>query len=116
MRGEVIYDPAQISYGQLSCLLAHIDPTNGAGQFCDYGDSYRTVIFVHDAAERQLAFASKQSIERRRDFASCDILPADVLSRGEYHQDYAKKNRSATSLTVQLRRDAKLKELWGSAP
>jgi len=117
---EVIYDPALISYAQLlNVFWRNIDPTNGAGQFCDYGDQYRTAIFVHDDAQRQLALASKQSIERTKGFRIVtDVLPAGAFYRAEeYHQDYAKKNPVRYKFyRFNCGRDAKLNELWGSTP
>ena len=32
-------------------------------QFCDYGNQYRTAIFVHNDEERKLAEASKKKVE-----------------------------------------------------
>lgn len=115
---EVIYDPARISYAQLlNVFWRNIDPTNGGGQFCDYGDQYRTAIFVHDDAQRRLALASKLSIERTKGFrVVTDVVPAGAFYPAEkYHQDYAKKNPVRYKFYLfNCGRDAKLKELWGT--
>lgn len=117
---EVIYDPAQISYAQLVDIFwRNIDPTNGAGQFCDYGEQYLTAIFVGDDAQRQVAVSSKQSIERTKGFrVVTDIFPAGRFYRAEeYHQDFAKKNPVRYQFyRFNCGRDAKLRELWGSPP
>ena len=44
---EITYDPSRLDYAQvLHLFLRSVDPTDGGGQFCDRGDSYRTAIFV----------------------------------------------------------------------
>ena len=56
---QVVYDPAKVSYEQLLQKYWHsIDPTTRDRQFCDSGSPYRTVIFVHDAAQAAAAKAS----------------------------------------------------------
>jgi len=40
-----------------------IDPLVKDRQFCDVGDEYRTVIFVHDEEQRRLAEESKKRVE-----------------------------------------------------
>ncbi|MGH8441310.1 MAG: peptide-methionine (S)-S-oxide reductase MsrA, partial [Nevskiaceae bacterium] len=57
---EVRYDPAKVSYTKLLAVYWHsVDPTVKDRQFCDYGNQYRTAIFVHDAGERKLAESTK---------------------------------------------------------
>ena len=49
---EVIFDPAQVTYGQLlDVFWRNVDPTVVDRQFCDVGNQYRTAIFVHDAKQ-----------------------------------------------------------------
>ena len=99
----------------------NVDPFDAAGQFCDRGESYRTAIFVHDAAQRRLAEASKAALEAegrlsRRPIAT-EIREAGPFWPAEdYHQDYYLRN------PVRYRfyrwncgRDARLRELWGAA-
>jgi peptide-methionine (S)-S-oxide reductase len=114
---QVTYDPAQVSYGALlTYFWRTIDPTQGDGQFCDRGASYRTAVFVADAAERRAAETSRQLTERRLgQRIVTEILPAGRFWPAEdYHQDYARKNplRYAT-YRKGCGRDARLKALWG---
>ena len=52
---QITYDPSKISYSQLlSIFWQQIDPTDGNGQFADRGDSYRPVIFYHNAEQQNL--------------------------------------------------------------
>jgi peptide-methionine (S)-S-oxide reductase len=92
----VTYDPAKISYAQLVDRYFRLtDPTDGDGQLCDRGPSYRPVIFVAGDAQRAAAAAEKAKVGadlRGRTIATA-ILPAQTFWPAEdYHQDYARKN------------------------
>jgi len=114
---EVVYDPRVISYQQLLDIFWHnVDPFDASGQFCDKGPQYRGAIFYHDAAQKQLADASKAAVEKR--FGKkvvTDILPASKFWPAEdYHQDYYKKNPVRYHFyRFNCGRDARLKEVWG---
>ena len=57
---EIRFDPAKISYAKIIDLFFRsIDPTDAGGQFCDRGESYRTAIFVKNAAQRAAAEKAK---------------------------------------------------------
>jgi len=117
---EVVFDPRRVSYEKLLDVFWHsIDPTVVNRQFCDVGSPYRTAIFVHDAAQRRAAEASKAAIEKTKPFPQPIVTPIEPATTfypaEEYHQDYYLKNpvryryyRSSCG------RDARLKELWGS--
>jgi len=92
----VSFDPNRISYTQLVDRYFRLtDPTDGGGQLCDRGPSYRPAIFVADSAQRQGALAERTRIAARfhgRPIATA-ILPAQTFWPAEaYHQDYARKN------------------------
>ena len=118
---EVTYDPKVVSYERLVEVYWHsIDPTVKDRQFCDVGSQYRTAIFTLNAEQKRLAEASKAKLERDRPFKGpieTEIVKAGKFWPAEsYHQDYYKKNplrykfyRSGCG------RDARLKQLWGSA-
>ena len=83
---EVIYDPAQITYEQLlDVFWRNVDPTVVDRQFCDFGDQYRTAIFVHGDEQMRLAEASKKALEESKPFAGAHCHAnrrgLDVLSR-----------------------------------
>jgi peptide-methionine (S)-S-oxide reductase len=119
---QVIYDPEQVTYGQLLDVFWHnVDPTTPNRQFCDVGEQYASAIFVHDDEQKRLALASREQVERTKPFKSAVVTPvldAGVFYKAEaYHQDYYKKN------PVKYRfyrwncgRDQRLKQLWGAAP
>jgi peptide-methionine (S)-S-oxide reductase len=96
---KVVYDPSQISYGQLLKVffsVAH-DPTQRGGQGPDMGPQYRSVIFY--ASDRQQAVA-KAYMDQLRDakvFGKKDIttqlVPLTAFYDAEpYHQDFAAHN------------------------
>jgi len=114
---EVIYDPRQISYGQLlDVFWRNVDPTNAQGQFCDNGLQYTTAIFVHDEEQKQLAEKSKSELQKKMNVVT-EILPAGTFYPAEeYHQDYARKNPLHYKVyRGGCGRDRRLKELWGTA-
>jgi peptide-methionine (S)-S-oxide reductase len=115
---QVVYDPKKIGYENL--LVAYwrnIDPTNGAGQFCDEGTQYRPIIFFADDDQKQLAEQSKTAIEGSRRFkrvmpqiqATSAFWPAEA-----YHQHYYKTHAMQYRMyRIGCGRDARLRELWG---
>jgi len=119
---QVVYDPAKVSYAKLlDVFWKNIDPTVKDKQFCDTGSQYRTGIFYHDDEQKKLAEASKLQLGKTKPFkepivteitAATDFYPAE-----DYHQDYYLKNPVRYNFyRTGCGRDARLKELWGSAP
>ena len=52
---EVTYDPKVLSYEKLLDIFwKNIDPFDAAGQFCDKGKSYRSVIFFSNKKQKDL--------------------------------------------------------------
>jgi len=93
----VTYDPAQVSYEQLvEIFWRNIDPTQANGQFADIGKQYRTAIFYHSEAQKQLAIASRQKLAGSGKFKKpivTEIVPAGPFYPAEeYHQKYYLKN------------------------
>ncbi len=117
---EVAYDPAKTTYEKLLASYWHyIDPTTVDGQFCDFGHSYRTVIFTHDAAQAEAARASKAAIEKSGVLKGKPVVTA-IEEAGAfwpaetYHQEFYKKNPVRyTSYRIGCGRDAALKRIWG---
>lgn len=118
---KVTFDASKISYGQLvDRFWRLIDPTDGGGQFCDRGPSYRSAVFVKDAAQRKAAEDSLARVQTGplKGRVVTPIREAGIFWRAEgYHQDYAVKNPLRYKLYRQgCGRDARLKAVWGSAP
>lgn len=115
---EVIYDPAVVDYAALvDTYWRNIDPENGAGQFCDFGASYRTAIFVGDAAEREVAETTKAALEASGRVKAVEtvVLDAAPFYRAEDgHQNYYKVFAANYQRYVEAcRRQQRLEEIWG---
>ena len=115
---QVLYDPTQISYGELlEVFWRNIDPVDPIGQFCDKGDQYRSAIFYNDERQQQLAEQSKQALEASHRLptpivtevmAASDFYPAE-----EYHQNYYQKHPVRYKVyRFGCGRDQRLSELW----
>ena len=118
---EVIYDSAQVTYQKLlDVFWRNIDPTTPDQQFCDHGNQYRSGIFFLDAAQHQLAQASKQKVEENAglvDQVVTEITKASTFYPAEdYHQDFYKKNPIRYKFYKwNCGRTQRLEELWGKA-
>jgi peptide-methionine (S)-S-oxide reductase len=115
---RVIYDPKKVAYENL--LFAYwqnTDPTEGAGQFCDFGSQYRPIIFYADDAQREKAEASKKALEESHRFkrVMTQVRPASTFWIAEdYHQHYYKTHAAAYQrYRIGCGRDARLQEVWG---
>jgi peptide-methionine (S)-S-oxide reductase len=114
---QVTYDARTLSYEALLDAFWHsIDPVDGGGQFCDRGEQYQSVIFVHSPEQQQQAEASKARVAARlgKRVATRIASAAPFYHAEEYHQDYYKKN------AVRYRfykwncgRAQRLEEIWG---
>lgn len=119
---EVLYDPAQITYGQLlEVFWRNIDPTTRDRQFVDSGSQYRTAIFYHSEEQRRLAEESKRKLEASGRFRKpivTEIVPAGPFYPAEkYHQDYYLKSPAQYKFyRFNSGRDQYLLRIWGGDP
>lgn len=127
---RITFDPAVISYGDvIAGFLRSVDVLDAGGQFCDRGESYRTAIFVQDAAQRTAAQAAVAEAEAV--LGATIVTP--VLDAGTfwiaeaYHQDYYRSSeivltragpkQKANAYKFYRKacgRDARVRELWGA--
>jgi peptide-methionine (S)-S-oxide reductase len=116
---QVRYDPQRITYTQLlDVFWRNIDPTTADGQFCDWGNQYRSEIFYHTPEQKRLAEQSRRELEERKPFREpvvTGISAAGVFYPAEeYHQDYYRKNPLRYKFyRFGCGRDQRLEELWG---
>ncbi len=117
---EIVFDPAKVSYEK---LVEHFwrttDPTMKDRQFCDAGTPYRNAIFPVDAAQMQVALASRAALEKSKPFKEpivTEIVAATAFYPAEeYHQNYYKKNPLRYQYyRTSCGRDARVKQLWGA--
>lgn len=117
---EITYDPKKI---QLKTILntywANIDPTVNDRQFCDKGSQYRPEIFYTHKEQLLAIEASKKRAQKKLKIKKPILVQFTKLEffykAEEYHQDYYKKNNYRYKFyRFSCKRDARLKELWGS--
>ena len=90
---EVVFDPSIINYeGLVQAFFELHDPTQVDRQGPDVGRQYRSVIFVHNEAQNQIACDVKEKLNQSGQFAApiaTAIESAGTFWRAEeYHQQY----------------------------
>ena len=112
---KVTYDANKLSYKDiLEFHHRHIDPTDGTGQFCDRGASYRPAVFVENEEQRSIANQVNADTARILNAdINVDILDAAPFYAAEdYHQDYAEKSTTKYKFyRWRCGRDARVNEL-----
>jgi len=114
---RVTYDPARVSYAQLvEYFWKTIDPSEKDRQFCDVGSQYRSGIYWGSEAERQIALASRDALQKTGRFKviHTELAPASTFHLAEnYHQDYYKKNAVRYNYyRLSCGRDIQLSRIW----
>jgi len=95
---EVVYDPSQITYGELLRIFFSVvhDPTQLNRQGPDVGTSYRSAIFYTTDEQKRIAAAYIQQLDAAKAFPAAivtEVTPLKGFYRAEdYHQDYALHN------------------------
>jgi peptide-methionine (S)-S-oxide reductase len=123
---RVEYDPSVTSYEELVDIFFHlIDPTDPRGQFCDFGESYTTAVFVANDEERKVATAEKAEVaaELGKTVATKVLAAAEFYPAEEIHQDFWKgKEVLGNGLTraqhyaryrAGCGKNAKVEAVWG---
>ncbi len=90
---EVEFDPERVSYERLVREFFKLhDPTQVNRQGPDVGRQYRSVIFSHDDAQREIAERVRAELDQSGQFSkpiATSIEPAATFWRAEeYHQQY----------------------------
>lgn len=105
---EVTFDDERIPYEQLLAVFwAEHDPTQLNRQGPDVGEQYRSVVFVHDEAQRAAAEASRDQVQSRSSrpvVTQIEDAPA-FWEAEDYHQCYLEK-RGLASCTARLATEA----------
>jgi peptide-methionine (S)-S-oxide reductase len=92
---RIEFDPARITYREILEVFFTIhDPTQLNRQGNDVGEQYRSVIFTHSDAQRQVAEATIREIQPHYDDEVVTlVVPASNYYRAEtYHQEYFRHN------------------------
>jgi peptide-methionine (S)-S-oxide reductase len=103
---QVVFDPSQITYGQLLRIffsVAH-DPTQLNRQGPDVGTSYRSAIFYSNEEQKRIAVAYIAQLDAANVFHGhivTEVTPLKAFYRAEdYHQDFALKNPNNNYITI----------------
>ncbi len=113
---EITYDPKIVSFEKLlNIYWKNIDPFDSAGQFCDKGKSYRSVIFFQTQPEKEFIDKSLKNLEKIFSNKIVTLVwkfekfyPAE-----DYHQDYYEKNFIRYLMYKKgCKREETLKKIW----
>lgn len=90
---EVYYDSTKVDYKSLlRVYFASQDPTQVNGQGPDEGTQYRSIIFYRNTAEKEMAEAYKEELNKSGKFKApiaAEIVPfVKFWPAEDYHQDY----------------------------
>jgi methionine-S-sulfoxide reductase len=114
---KIIYDKDIISYKEvLNLYWKNIDPFDSAGQFCDKGLSYRSVVFYKTGDEKNKIADSIENIEKK--FKGKKIVTfvkkfEKFYPAEDYHQDYYQENFMNYLLYKKAcGREQTLKKIW----
>ncbi len=98
---EIVFDAEIVSYDQLLEIFWKIhDPTTLNRQGPDVGSQYRSAIFVHNPAQKEIALASRKKWENKLIDPGKKIV-TEIVSAGtfykaeEYHQKYVARTGRA---------------------
>jgi len=92
---QVVYDPSQVTYGQLLRVLFSVahDPTQLNRQGPDSGTQYRSVIFYASDDQKRVADAYITQLNQAKVYSApivTQVVPLKAFYPAEaYHQDYA---------------------------
>ena len=114
---ELVFDPKVVTFEKLLDVYWHnVDPFSARAQFCDVGSQYRPVIWVHGAAQRAAADASKAQVQKMfKEPVVVAIQEAGAFYPAEdYHQDYHNKSSAQYRFyRFGCGRDRRLAQIWG---
>ena|SRR3989344_5993267 len=90
---EIKFDPKKISYSKLLDVFWKIhNPSTLNRQGLDFGKQYRSAIFYHNLKQKELAFKSKEKLEKSGKKIVTEIVKASKFYPAEdYHQRYLEK-------------------------
>ena len=103
---EVVYDPSQITYGQLLRVffsVAH-DPTQLNRQGPDVGTQYRSAIFFASPEQQRVAQAYVEQLQAAKTFSKPIVTQVAALQAfypaEAYHQDYLARHPESMYIVI----------------
>ena len=113
---EVTYDPKVLSYEKLlEIFWKNIDPFDAAGQFCDKGKSYRSVIFFSNKKQKDLINDSFKKVEKmfNKEIVTLVWKFEKFYKAESFHQNYYENNFIRYLMYKNgCQREETLKKIW----
>ncbi len=105
---QIIYDPKIISYDELLEVFWEVhDPTSLNRQGNDVGTQYRSVIFYHNAEQKQKAEHYKDELNKNKAYDKPIVTEITEFSKfypaENYHQDYFRLHGSQPYCSLVIR-------------
>jgi len=103
---RITFDPAQVSYGEILQIAFSVvfDPTQLNRQGPDVGTQYRSAIFYADEAQKHIAEAYINQLDKSHAFPRAIVTRIDPLKgfypAEDYHQDYLIRNPTAPYIAM----------------
>ncbi len=103
---RITFDPAQVSYGEILQIAFSVvfDPTQLNRQGPDVGTQYRSAIFYADEAQKHIADAYINQLDKSHAFPRAIVTRIDPLKgfypAEDYHQDYLIHNPTAPYIAM----------------
>jgi methionine-S-sulfoxide reductase len=114
---EISYDPSKINFSKLlNIYWLNIDPFDKEGQFCDKGESYKSVVFFNNNDQKKLIEESIKNIEKKSNKKVVTYIKKfkEFYMAETYHQDYYEKNFIRYLLYKKgCQREETLNKIWG---
>ncbi len=114
---EISYDSTITDFEKLlEVFWINIDPFDANGQFCDKGESYKSVVFYENNDQKRIIETSIKNIENRFNRRVVTYVKSfkEFYMAETYHQDYYEKNFIRYLMYKKgCQREEVLNKIWG---
>jgi len=114
---EITYDSTITNFEKLlEVFWINIDPFDANGQFCDKGESYKSVVFYENSDQKKIIETSIKNIENKFNKKVVTYVKnfKEFYMAETYHQDYYEKNFIRYLMYKKgCQREEVLNKIWG---
>ena len=114
---KITYDSSVTNFEKLlEIYWINIDPFDANGQFCDKGESYKSVVFFENSEQKEIIDTSIKNIESKFDKKVVTYVKEfkEFYVAETYHQDYYEKNFIRYLMYKKgCQREEILNNIWG---
>ena len=114
---EITYDSSITNFKKLlEIYWINVDPFDADGQFCDKGESYKSVVFFKDSDQKKIVEVSIKNIENKFNKKVVTYVKKfkEFYKAETYHQDYYEKNFIRYLMYKKsCQREETLNKIWG---